>query len=251
MHTNEDTLGLLAQALREADAVVVMTGAGASAESGIPTFRDALEGYWSRYDPQQLATPQAFEADPALVTRWYDERRCKVLECDPNPGHEALAHLEELITGRGDRFTLVTQNVDRLHQRAGSREVVEVHGSLGEWRCTKTGQSYLDLPVPFPEYPPPSPAGGLLRPGVVWFGESLPPAAIERASSDSSACDVYLAVGTSGVVWPAAGLVLNAANNGALTVELNLDDTPMTEHFSHTLRGTAGELLPALLELLG
>jgi len=238
----------IAELIAGADHIAVNTGAGVSAESGIPTFRDALEGLWAKYDPQELATPEAYARDPELVTRWYDERRQKVLACAPNPGHHALAQLEALFTERKRRFVLLTQNVDGLHVRAGSRNVVEVHGSLITWRCTKTGATYHDLPVPFDTYPPISDAGGPLRPGVVWFGESLPADALEASFEALSTCDVYLAIGTSGVVFPAAGFVEQARSAGATTVEINLDDTPMTRVFHHTLRGKSGELLPALVE---
>ena len=239
-------INTILEALKSASSVVVMTGAGVSAESGIPTFRDAMEGLWAKYDPQDLATPQAFERDPDLVTRWYDERRQRVLDCAPNPGHFALAAIEQELLANGKSFTLLTQNVDGLHARAGSNNPVEVHGSITTWRCTKTGESIHDLPVPLPAYPTPSPAGGLYRPGVVWFGESLPMVALERAATALEKCDVYIAVGTSGVVFPAAGFVHEAANAGATTFELNLNRTPMTGHFDHFVEGRSGEVLPEI-----
>ena len=238
----------LVSSLQRARHVVVLTGAGASRESGIPTFRDAMEGYWARFDPGELATPEAFEKNPELVSRWYDERRCAVLECEPNAGHVALAQIQRALQARGDRLTLITQNVDTLHQRAGSTGVIELHGTLSTWRCTRTGESYSELPVPFEHYPPESAAGGLLRPGVVWFGEALPEEALQAASAASEACDLYLAIGTSGAVWPAAGLVLNARRAGALCLEINPTPTEMSEHFDGGVREGAASALSALYE---
>ncbi len=237
----------IAEQVSNAMHVVVMTGAGVSAESGIPTFRDALEGLWSKYSPQELATPQAFERDPELVSRWYDERRMAVLECGPNAGHFALARLEDELRDRARALTLLTQNVDGLHVRAGSERVVELHGSLTTWRCTKTHESFRDLPEPFEDYPPRSQAGGYLRPGVVWFGEALPEDAVRDAAEALADCDLYLAIGTSGVVYPAAGFVHDARRNGATTVEINLEDTPLTRDFDLTLRGKSGDVLPDLV----
>ena len=238
----------VAALLQAAQSVVVVTGAGVSAESGIPTFRDAMEGHWSRFDPRELATPEAFAENPARVTQWYDERRLAALECEPNAGHHALARIEAACLARGADFVVLTQNVDRLHQRAGSQHVVEVHGSIMRWRCTRTGERFDELPTPFPSYPPPSPAGGLLRPDVVWFGEALPEHALAAATEALRGCDLYFAIGTSGVVWPVAGFVLTAKAAGAATVEVNLTDTDATYEFGRTLRGPSGVVLPALAE---
>lgn len=196
MHADPQSLATAAAALAAARRIVVVTGAGVSAESRIPTFRDAMTGLWASFDPQKLATPEAFEADPAMVSEWYDWRRLKCAEAIPNPGHEALVRLERLAAVRGASFLLVTQNVDGLHRRAGSASIIEIHGSLFTWRCTKTGAEFTDLPSPLPSYPCPSPAGGLLRPGVVWFGEALPEAGLRRAVEASSEADVFLSVGT-------------------------------------------------------
>ncbi len=239
------TLQHVTDALKSAKHVVVMTGAGVSAESGIPTFRDALEGYWSKYDPAELATPEAFQRDPELVSRWYDERRMKVLACDPNPGHFALAAMEAHVTDNGGTFTLLTQNVDGLHVRSGSQNVVEVHGSLTTWRCTVTGEEFTDMPTPLESYPTPTDEG-LLRPGVVWFGEALPMKALQAAGEALSQCEVYLAIGTSGVVFPAAGFVSDAKAAGAKTFELNLQKTPMTSYFDTFVEGKSGEVLPEI-----
>ncbi len=238
----------IAQALRQARRVVVMTGAGMSAQSGIPTFRDPMTGLWAKFKPGELATPEAFARDPALVTRWYDERRLGALGCAPNAGHVALAQLERAIVARGGAMTLLTQNVDGLHQRAGSAHVVEVHGSILRWRDARTGASELLMqPEALGSYPPPSRAGGVLRPDVVWFGEALPEDAIATALEDSQACDVYVAIGTSGVVYPAAGFSELAARAGATLVEVNPGETPLSARFTYTLRGSAAQVLPALV----
>jgi NAD-dependent deacetylase len=236
------------QFLREASSVTVLTGAGISAESGIPTFRDALTGLWAKYDPMELATPQAFVRDPALVTRWYDERRCKCAECEPNPGHLALARLQRDLEAAGKVFTLITQNVDRLHQRAGSRHPLELHGTLWVWRCTSCGEEREERQVPFPEHPPRCGCGGMRRPGVVWFGETLPEPVIAAAWRAAEGCDLFLSLGTSSLVEPAASLGRVAAAAGAKTVEINPRETPLSSRVDVSLRGTTGALLPIILE---
>lgn len=243
----EQSLEQSAAWLKDARHVVVLTGAGISAESGIPTFRDAMEGYWSKYDPEELATPEAFERNPELVSRWYDERRQKVLGCEPNAGHRALAELESYLTARGAEFVILTQNVDGLHVRAGSQNVVEVHGSLLRWRSTRSGMESTELPMPLPSHPYPAPDGGLWRPGVVWFGENLPEEAVERAHAAILQCDVFISVGTSGLVYPAAGWPAAAKRSGAATIEINRDVTPLSPMFDLVIRGSAGQLLPALV----
>jgi len=240
-----------AAAIRDARRIAVLTGAGVSTESGVPTFRDAMTGLWARYDPHQLATPEAFARDPALVTRWYDWRRCLVGACRPNAGHLALAALQRWATGRGQAFTLLTQNVDGLHQAAGSTGVVELHGSIRTWRCTKTGEEVVPGPEPMTEFPVRTKAGGLLRPGVVWFGEALPEAALEAAARAAEECDVFLSIGTSAVVYPAAGLVHAAAGAGATTIEVNRDPTPISRRVDISIRGLSGAVLPAIAAALG
>ena len=241
----------LVAALRAARSVVVLTGAGVSAESGIPTFRDALTGLWAKYDSAQLATPQAFARDPALVTRWYDERRLRCAQRLPNAGHAALTRWQRRLAARPDRrFTLLTQNVDRLHQAAGSTGVVELHGTLWEWRCTRTGTQREYRGGPFNEYPPKSGHGGLLRPAVVWFGESLPPQAVATADAAVGACDAFLSIGTSAVVYPAAGYLHLARSRGVATVEINREPTPVTDLVDWALQGLAGEILPALVDAI-
>lgn len=237
-------------ALAAARAVVVLTGAGVSAESGVPTFRDAQRGLWADYDPEQLATPAGFARDPALVTRWYDERRVQCADVRPNPGHDALARLERYYAERGRAFVLLTQNVDRLHQRAGSRQVVELHGTLWVWRCIVCGHEREETGGPFGEYPPRCGCGGLRRPGVVWFGELLPEAALARAWGALAACDVFLSLGTSAVVEPAASFVDLARAASARTVEINIEETPITDRVDFALRGKTGELLPRIVDAL-
>jgi len=248
-----DPIAALAEMLRGARSVGVVTGAGISAESSIPTFRDAMEGLWAEFDPMTLATPEAFEADPERVTRWYDHRRLGCLAAEPNPGHAALADLERRVVGRGGEFWLLTQNVDGLHRRAGSERVFELHGSITRWRCTVTGRE-TELPDgPLQAFPPKSPhhPEGLLRPGVVWFGEMLPGEVLEAAEEAVNACDVFLSVGTSAEVYPAAGFIGAARARGARTGEVNLDDTPISGGVEVSVRGKSGEVLPRVMELLG
>ena len=239
-----DELEPLAEALREARGVVVLTGAGTSAESGLRTFRGA-DGWWRGHDPLRLATPEAFAADPALVSAWYDERRLGALAAQPNPAHTALADLERHLAAAGRRFLLVTQNVDGLHQRAGSRTVVELHGNLTVWRDHRSGRRVRPPATPFAAHPQPGPDGGLLRPDVVWFGEALPAAALATADAALGWCDLFLVVGTSAVVYPAAGLIERAAAHGARCVEVNPEPSAANVHAR--LVGRAGDLLPRLV----
>jgi len=243
----DDAIARAADLLRDARRLTVMTGAGVSAESEIPTYRDAMEGLWKQFDPQTLATPEAFQRDPAMVTEWYDFRRQKCAEAIPNPGHQALARLEREMESRRGTLTLLTQNVDGLHQRAGSRRVVELHGSIITWRCTRTGEEFSDMPMPLPEYPMPTEAGGYLRPGVVWFGEMLPPDAIEAADEAARDCDVFMSVGTSAQVYPAAGFLVVARDAGARTIEVNPDATAATDIVDLALPGKSGRVLPRLV----
>lgn len=238
-----------AAALRAARSVVVLTGAGVSAESGIRTFRDTMEGLWKSFDPATLATPEAFRADPENVTRWYDMRRQGCLACDPNPGHIALTEIERRLERAGGRFTLLTQNVDRLHQKAGSRNVVELHGSIMVWRCTRTGRLVQPPPEPFTEFPPRSETGAPMRPDVVWFGEALPEAALQATYEALRTCDLIFSIGTSGVVQPAASFVEAAIDLGARAIEINRDPTPITRRVDWSLQGRSGEILPRLVEL--
>lgn len=240
----------LIQRLKSARSIVAFTGAGVSAESGIPTFRDALVGFWAQYDPAELATPQGFKRNPERVTRWYDERRGMAAHCKPNPGHVALAELERMVLGREGRFMLVTQNVDRLHQSAGSRHVVELHGSLWVWRCTECGEEKEERGGPFGTYPPRCGCGGMRRPAIVWFNEMLPEDALAAAEMATQSCDVFLTLGTSGTVYPAAGLVEQAMSMGAYVIEINPERTPFSDLASCSIRGKTGEVLPEVMRLI-
>ncbi|MEH0970669.1 NAD-dependent deacylase [Micromonospora sp. CPCC 205546] len=241
-----EAAALLAQARR----VVVFTGAGVSAESGVPTFRDALTGLWHSFDAQRLATPAAFRDDPALVWGWYEWRRAIVGRARPNAAHVAVAAIEARVPGA----VVVTQNVDDLHERAGSVAPIHLHGSLFAPRC-----SACDRPAPtsveVPREPsdgrrlaPPGCAscGGLVRPGVVWFGEALPSAALEAAVEAASTCELLLTVGTSGLVYPAAEIPRVAARCGATVLQVNPQETPLDAVAGVNLRGPAAQVLPAL-----
>ena len=197
-------------AIDQANRIAVLTGAGVSKESGIPTFRDA-DGLWRDYRAEELASPEGFHANPALVWEWYEMRRKRIAQAEPNPAHHALARLE----GRKPRFTLITQNVDGLHEQAGSRNVLRLHGSLWITRCLLCGEERDDRRVPLPGLPPRCECGGMLRPGVVWFGEPLPPDIWNLAEEAARTADLFLVIGTSAVVYPAAYLVPLAARAGA------------------------------------
>lgn len=224
---------------------VVLTGSGISAESGIPTFRDAQTGLWARYRPEDLATPEAFARDPRLVWDWYAWRRERVAAAEPNPGHAAIAEL----TGFVPRLTLVTQNVDGLHQRAGSRDVIEFHGNVLRSRCTN-GHPASGAEDPGDRPPRCLRCGAMLRPDVVWFGESIPGAALERAVAAARSCDAFLSIGTSALVQPAASLAELARLNGALLIEINPDETLLTGNCDVALNGRSGMILPALVAAL-
>jgi NAD-dependent deacetylase len=225
--------------IETAGSICVLSGAGISAESGIPTFRGA-GGLWRDFRAEELATPDAFARDPRLVWEWYDWRRGLIAAAQPNPGHHTIARL--------NRCTVVTQNVDGLHQRAGSTGVVEVHGSIWAVRCIRCDFEAEDARVPMPELPPRCTCGGLLRPGVVWFGEGLHPRVWDNAVKAVSSCDVLLVVGTSAVVYPAASLAPLAKQSGAKVIEVNPDETPLSSAVYYSIRGAAGEVLPQLLE---
>jgi NAD-dependent deacetylase len=224
--------------IRTAKNPVVFTGAGISAESGIPTFRDP-GGYWRNYRPEDLATPEAFTRDPKLVWEWYDSRRQAIAKAEPNPGHHAIARLANA--------TLITQNVDGLHERAGSPNVLRLHGSIWMLRCMQCGKQEDDRRVPLPGLPPRCACGGMQRPGVVWFGEGLPTDVWDNAEKAARNADLLLVVGTSAVVYPAASLVPLAARAGATVVEINPGETPLTAAVAYSLRGPAGEILPRLI----
>lgn len=230
--------------LRDAKNVLVLTGSGVSAESDVPTFREAQSGLWAEFDPQELATPEAFLQDPVLVWRWYRWRRKLVAEAEPNPGHFALAALEDQVP----EMTLITQNVDGLHQRAGSQHVTEFHGNLFATRCFV--EDTLEDDDPSSADPRCRRCGGHLRPGVVWFGEAIPKLALKVATEAADDCDVFLSIGTSSLVWPAAGFAAAAAQRGATVIEINIDPTPLSSRCDFALQGASGELLPELVRRL-
>jgi NAD-dependent deacetylase len=233
----------LVEAVRTARHVVVMTGAGISAESGVPTFRDAQTGLWAQYDPEELATPGAFRRNPSLVWEWYSWRRELVSQAEPNPGHFALAQL----AARVPKLTLITQNVDGLHQRAGSQDVIELHGNILRIKCSADGRITTAWPATR-ETPPPCPAcGAPLRPDVVWFGEALPMLALNQAAKAAEQGDLFLSIGTSALVHPAASLAHIALQRGAVVAEINLEPTPLTAAATIAWHGPAGQLLPQLL----
>ena len=225
----------------------MLTGAGISAESGIPTFRDALTGLWASFRPEELATLEAFERDPAFVWKWYEWRRALIREARPNAGHLALVQLAR----RVPRLTLVTQNVDGLHQRAGSAGVIEYHGNILRDRCMVeqvVAERSRDVGGELPRC---ASCGGLLRPDVVWFGEMIPHDALLMADEAAGDCDVFLSVGTSSLVYPAAGLAESARRRGASLIEVNPNPTDLSSSADVALRGDAGAVLPALVHALG
>lgn len=241
-----DAIATARQRLAGARRIAVLTGAGISAESGIPTFREAQTGLWARYDPMQLATEEGFRADPSLVWRWYAWRRSLVGQALPNAGHRALAAAE----GRFERLRVITQNVDGLHVRAGSSNLIELHGSIARTICLERCGFAEDSPARLPAGDPPRcpRCGAWLRPAVVWFGEMLDPAALQDAVAESEHCDVMLVVGTSGLVYPAAGLPAGARRAGAAVITVNPEPTDLDELAAVCVRGRAAEVLPRLLE---
>jgi NAD-dependent deacetylase len=225
--------------------IVVVTGAGISAESGIPTFRGD-EGLWKTYRAEELATPWAFQKDPKLVWEWYDWRRGIIARAQPNAGHLAIAEMESFFPS----FVLITQNVDGLHRKAGSTAMIEIHGNLWRLRCVNDGRVHDDYRVPMPDMPPRCECGGLLRPDVVWFGESLNPSDLTRAYEMVDSCDVLFVVGTSAVVQPVAGFPRFAKKHGACLVEINTAPTSLSSIVDWSLQGSAGIILPALMNKL-
>jgi NAD-dependent deacetylase len=241
----------LISALRSATRIVVLTGAGVSAESGIPTFRDKQTGLWQHYDAMELATPDAFARDPALVWGWYEWRRATVLTAAPNPAHHAIAQLEK----KAPQFTLVTQNVDNLHERAGSQNILHLHGEITRPYCERCRQRHT-LPTAMPQLPadgarlePPRCAhcSGTIRPGVVWFGEALPQHAWASARKAAEQSQVFIVCGTSSLVQPAASLTNIASAAGAIIVQVNPNATDADDIVTHTFRGPAGTVLPQLV----
>ena len=224
--------------------LVALTGAGISQESGVRTFRDAQTGLWAQYRPEELASPQAFARDPKLIWDWYAWRREAVKGVRPNPGHYALLEFEKRISN----FTLITQNVDGLHSMAGSRNVLELHGNIQLVRCSKCSAYAESWDDDSGSVPRCKACGNLLRPDVVWFGESLPRDQLEAAVEASRTCEVFFSIGTSGVVQPAASLAYAAKNNGAVIVEINAESTPLTPKTDYAFHGKSGEIMPALVK---
>ena len=228
------------------DHAAVLTGAGISAESGIPTFRAAQTGLWAQYRPEDLATPQAFRRNPGLVWEWYAWRRLLVKNAQPNPGHLALVKLGTFFK----KFALITQNVDSLHQRAGSQEVIELHGNISRIKCADEGVEISNWEG-LDGSPPLCPScGGPLRPDVVWFGEMLPSHALNQAIQAAENCQVFFSIGTSSTVEPAASLPYIALDHGARIIEINPDRTKLTSSVHSFLQGNAGDILPAICEAI-
>lgn len=239
----EHDLICAAELLKRANRVVVLTGAGISKESGIPTFREAQTGLWANYEPEKLATVEGFVKNPPLVWTWYDWRRKMVSNVKPNPGHYALFELEKIVP----QFTLITQNVDGLHRQAGSQNMIELHGNIAQHKCLKHGHVAADVPTDLPE-PPQCHCGSLIRPAVVWFGEALDPKNLADSFAVSENADVFLIIGTSGLVQPAASFPLAAKRCGAKLIEVNPDRTPLSSETAVFLEGPSGAILPRLIE---
>jgi NAD-dependent deacetylase len=266
------SLQALGKEIAKAQRVVVLTGAGVSKESGIPTFRDAQTGLWAKSDPQRLASREGFLADPACVWGWYDFRRNKVWCVQPNEGHRAIQHLEMVCqqTSPQRTFSLITQNIDNLHQQAGSQQVLELHGNIFEYKCLDCDRPFVlpqeevqdlsescpsstdfnaleDLPLP----PQCDTCGGWIRPNVVWFGEMLNDGVLSAAYEASRQADVMIVAGTSGVVYPAADLPAQAKRSGALLIEVNPEPSALSPLMDVSLKGTSAELLPDLVHWMG
>lgn len=233
----------IAEVLRKARSIAVLTGAGISAESGIPTFREAQTGLWAQYRAEDLATPDAFVRRPELVWDWYEWRRERVRAAQPNPGHYALAELQR----RAPACSLITQNVDGLHQRAGATMVLELHGNILRNKCFDE-DCVVDAVLSAMRPPRCPHCGGMVRPDVVWFGEPLPEDVLQHAMRAAQSCDVFLSIGTAALVHPAAQLPMSAAENGATLIEINRDATPLSSMARYSVRALAGEYLPRLVQ---
>lgn len=225
--------------------LLVITGAGISTESGIPTFRGA-DGLWKNYRAEDLATLDAFERDPITVWQWYDWRRGIIGKAQPNPGHLAIKELEDMF----ENFLLITQNVDGLHGRTGIKNMVEIHGNLWRVRCTREGTTSMLMDVPLKEIPPKCSCGAIVRPDVVWFGESIPSHALDISFAALDQCDTLIVVGTSGVVYPVASFPQTVKRNGGFVVEINVEPTPISSVADASLYGNSGDILPMLVKWL-
>jgi NAD-dependent deacetylase len=230
----------LIESLRNTRSIIALTGAGISAESGLATFRDAQTGLWSKFKPEELATAEAFQRNPKLVQDWYAWRREQALNAKPNAGHLALAEMEK----HAHEFLLVTQNVDGLHARAGSKRLLELHGNIHRFRCFENNCPTDQFDI---EHGRCRSCGGNLRPDVVWFGEMLPVAVIEAATNAAQMCDIFFSIGTSSVVYPAADLWRRAKDSGAIIIEINKDPTPLSPLADYSFLGKAGQILPELV----
>lgn len=236
---------ILIQKLQSSKAVAILTGAGISAESGVPTFR-GKEGLWNKFRPEELATMEAFLQNPKIVWEWYECRRELMSKVKPNPAHYALRDLERII----DKFSLITQNIDGLHQEAGSKNVIELHGNIKRNRCISCEEIYMDLEFDSKEIPPRCRCGGMIRPDVVWFGEMLPQKALSTAFKSAQQCDIFMSIGTSALVSPASQLPIVALRNNAYVVEVNLEPTVISNMVHESIIGKAGEILPKLVSSL-
>ncbi len=232
--------GPILEKLREAKRATVLTGAGVSAESGIPTFRGA-GGIWEKYDFQKLATPWGFKEDPALVWEWYKLRQQEIQNAVPNPAHIVIASMAKYYPA----LRVLTQNIDGMHQRAGSEDVVELHGNIWRMRCERDGTK-ISLDAPVNEIPPLCQCGSIMRPDVVWFGEPLAPEILAEASQAASESDLMFVVGTSAIVYPAAALPVIVKNSGGAVIEVNMEETDVSSYADASFFGRAGELLPAI-----
>jgi NAD-dependent deacetylase len=240
--TQEQAIQEVRNRLANAKAVTVLTGAGISADSGIPTFRGA-EGLWKNFRPEELASPEAFEKDPRIVWEWYNWRRELIASKAPNEAHHTLVELEQ----RTEQFWLITQNVDGLHPKAGSQRLSEIHGNIWKVCCTECSQVFDNLEVPLPALPLCQVCKGLLRPHIVWFGESLDPQDLQHSYAALQACDLLLIIGTSGMVYPAASFGPVAKDQGAFVVECNLDPTPNSTLVDLAIQGKAKDIVPQIL----
>ena len=240
----EEMINRIVQLMHRAKRCVVLTGAGVSAESGVPTFRGD-DGLWGKFKPEELATVDAFLANPKLVWEWYNWRRKIIGEVKPNPGHYALVEMEKLF----DHFVLITQNVDGLHRRAGSQNILELHGNINKNKCLECASQFPDdIEIKPDEIPVCPQCGGKIRPDVVWFGEMLDGNTINQAFDESAKADIFFSIGTSAIVHPAASLPVEAKRSEATLIEINVDKTPLSYAADYHIEEPSGQFLPVLLE---